>query len=121
MAVASNSKLFDWLAQLPHAPASDVKKLGWRGLMRTIRSEGKLVVTNHDEPEAVILSTDEYADLMRAAQQTAMQTENALAALRQRFDQRLAVLQSPDAADRLRDVMRAGARLKGKVKAGARH
>ncbi len=121
MAVASNTQVFDWLAQLPRAPASDVKKLGWRGLMKAIRSTGKLVVTNHDEPEAVILSTDEYAQLMRAAQQTAVQTEGALAALRQRFDRRLAALQSPDAGDRLREVMRSGARLKGKVKAGARH
>ena len=94
---------------------------GWRGLMKTIRSSGKIVVTNHNEPEAVILSAEEYADLMRSVQQTASQTEVALAALRQRFDQRLSALQPADAGDRLRDVMRAGARLEGKVKAGASH
>lgn len=121
MALSSDTTLQDWLAQLPHAPASDVKKLGWRGLMKAIRSSGKLVVTNHNEPEAVILSADAYAELMRAAQQTATQTDGALAALRQRFDQRLAALQSADAGDRLRDVMRAGARLEGKVKAGTSH
>lgn len=121
MAMSSDAKLVDWLAQLPHTPASDVKKLGWRGLMKTIRSSGKIVVTNHNEPEAVILSAEEYADLMRSVQQTASQTEVALAALRQRFDQRLSALQPADAGDRLRDVMRAGARLEGKVKAGASH
>jgi len=121
MAQSFDTKPLDCLAQLTHAPASDVKKLGWRGLMKTIRSSGKLVVTNHDEPEAVIMSAEEYADLIHAARQTASQTESALEALRQRFDQRLAALQSPDAGDRLRDVMRAGAQLKGKVKVGASH
>lgn len=119
MAQSFDTEPLDCLMQLPHAPASDVKKLGWRGLMKTIRSSGKLVVTNHNEPEAVIMSAKEYADLMQAARQTAAQTESALEALRQRFDQRLATLQSPDAGDRLRNVMRNGARLKGKVKAGA--
>ncbi len=121
MAQSSNTEPLDCLVQLAHTPASDVKKFGWRGLMKTIRSGGKLVVTNHDEPEAVIMSVEEYKNLMQAAQQTAVQTESALEALRQRFDQRLAALQSPDAGDRLRRVMRGGARLEGKVKAGASH
>lgn len=121
MSMSSDAKLLDWLAQLPHTPASDVKKLGWRGLMKAIRSRGKLVVTNHNEPEAVILSAQEYADLMQAAQQTATKTEDTLAALRQRFDERLSALQTADAGDRLRNVMGAGARLEGKVKAGASH
>ncbi|GHU10463.1 hypothetical protein FACS1894185_2010 [Betaproteobacteria bacterium] len=112
---------FDVFAQLPHTPASDVKRLGWRGLMKTVRSNGKTVVTNHNEPEAVILSTEEYADLMQLAQQSSANTESALVALRQRFDERLAVLQAPDAGERLRAVMRAPAQLKGKVRAGASH
>jgi len=118
MAQSFDIKPPDYLAQLPQAPASDVKKLGWRGLMKTVRSGGKLVVTNHDAPEAVIMSVEEYSDLMQAARQTAAQTESALSALRQRFDQRLAALQSPDAGDRLRNVMAAGAHLDGKVKVG---
>ncbi len=116
-----DTESLDYLAQLPHAPASDVKKLGWRGLMKTIRISGKLVVTNHDEPEAVIMSAQEYTDLMQAARQTATQTHSALEGLRERFDQRLAALQSPDAGDKLRNVMRGGARLGGKVKAGTSH
>ncbi|MDR1934513.1 MAG: type II toxin-antitoxin system Phd/YefM family antitoxin [Candidatus Accumulibacter sp.] len=111
----------DVLTQLPRTPASDVKKLGWRGLMKLVRRNGKTVITNHDEPEAVILSTEEYAEIMRLAQQSAAKTESALRALRQRFDLRLAALQAPDAGERLRAVMRAPARLEGKVKAGASH
>lgn len=121
MAQSFDTEPLDCLVQLPHAAASDVKKFGWRGLMKMVRSSGKLVVTNHDEPEAVILSAKEYANLMQAARQVTAQTESALEALRQRFEQRLAVLQSPDAEDRLRNVIRGGARLDGKVKAGASH
>lgn len=105
----------DSFAQLPRTPASDVKKLGWRGVMRTVGREGKLLVTNHDQPEAVILSTDEYQRLLQAAQ---AQQDSALDALRQRFDARLAALAQDDTADRLRAVLQAPAALQGQVKAG---
>jgi PHD/YefM family antitoxin component YafN of YafNO toxin-antitoxin module len=109
----------DVFAHLPHTTASDVKKLGWRGLMKTVRSNGKTVVTNHNEPEAVILSTEEYVEIMNIVHQSSANTESALAALRQRFDQRLAALQAPDAGERLRALMCGPATLDGKLKAGA--
>lgn len=111
----------DILAQLPHAAASDVKKLGWRGVMKTVRSDGKVVVTNHSEPEAVILSTEEYARLVQLAEQAAPRAEDALATLRADFDRRLAALNAADAAEGLRNVMRRGAKLQGQVKAGTGH
>ena len=107
--------------QLPRTPASDVKKLGWRGVMRTVGREGKVLVTNHDQPEAVILSTDEYQRLMRAAQGAQTQQDAALDALRQRFDERLSALAQDGAADRLRSVLGAPAALAGQVKAGESH
>ena len=55
------------LDQLPVAPASSVKKDGWRGMMRALSAEGRLLITNHNQPEAVILSTAEYARLLEAA------------------------------------------------------
>ena len=58
------------LAKLPRTPASDLKKLGWRGMMNALRSKGKLLVTNHDEPEAVIIPVAEYDQLMRLAEQS---------------------------------------------------
>lgn len=117
----SNAALLDPLTALPHAAASDVKKLGWRGVMKTVRSAGSVVVTNHSEPEAVILSTEEYTRLVKLAEQAAPRAEDALTALRADFDRRLAALNAPDAADRLRNVMRGGAKLEGKVKAGTGH
>ena len=107
------------LAKLPRAPASDLKKLGWRGMMNTLRSKGKLLVTNHDEPEAVIISAAEYDALMQIVEQSAAQTESALAGLRQSFDERLSVLQNRAAASRLQSTIRGRAKLGGKVKAGS--
>lgn len=89
--------------------------------MKTVHGSGRLVVTNHEEPEAVIMSVAEYASLMEAVQQSAAQTQSALDILRLRFDQRLAALQAPDAGDGLRNVMRGYARLEGKVKVGDSH
>ena len=107
------------LAKLPRIPAADVKKLGWRGVISAMRSNGKLLVTNHDEPEAVIIPVAEYDALMQLVEQSEAQTESALAGLRQSFDERLSVLQGRSAATRLQSSIRGRAKLGGKVKAGS--
>ena len=109
----------DAIEELPRTPATDLKKLGWRGVMKSVGRTGKVVVTNHNEPEAVILSAQEYATIQHALQEAAARAEPALEVLRQRFDERLATLQAADAGDRLRGLMASPARLGGKVKAGA--
>lgn len=106
---------------LPRTPASDVKKLGWRGVMRVVGQGGGVLVTNHDRPEAVILSTEEYQRLLQAAEAARALQEDALQALRRRFDERLAGLRSPDAADRLRGALAQPAALAGQVRAGQTH
>ena len=58
-------------------------------------------------------------DLMRLAAQSEAQAEAALANLRQRFDERLSVLQGESAATRLQSTIRGRAKLGGKVKAGS--
>ena len=118
MATPAKPAAFLPLAKLPRTPASDLKKLGWRGMMSALRSKGKLLVTNHDEPEAVIISVPEYDALMHLVEQSETQTESALAGLRQSFDERLSVLQGRSAAARLRSTIRGRAKLGGKVKAG---
>jgi prevent-host-death family protein len=107
------------LAKLPRTPASDLKKIGWRGIMNALRRKGKLLVTNHDQPEAVIIPVEEYDALMQIVEQSEAQTESALAALRNSFDERLSVLQNQSAASRLRATIRDHAKLGGKVKAGS--
>jgi PHD/YefM family antitoxin component YafN of YafNO toxin-antitoxin module len=103
---------------LPTVRASDVKRRGWRGVMRTLDVEGAVLVTNHNQPEAVILATAAYANLLEQAKQAESRIESDLALLRRRFNERLAALRKPDAGRRLRSVMRGPARLRGKVKAG---
>lgn len=107
------------LAKLPRTPASDLKKLGWRAVMSALRTKGRVLVTNHDEPEAVIVSVTEYDALMQIVEQSEAQTEAALAGLRRSFDERLSVLQGQSAASRLRSTIRTRAKLGGKVKAGS--
>lgn len=119
MATATKASAFPPLAQLPHARASDVKKLGWRAIMNTLRAQGKLSVTNHNQPEAVILPVAEYDAIRQIVQRSEEQTEAALDSLRRSFDERLAVLQGRAAAARLRTSIRGRAKLAGKVKAGS--
>lgn len=89
---------------LSRAPATDVKRLGWRNLMKTVARTRKLVVSIHNEPEAVILSTQEYAAIVQTL--AARGEDGPLKALRRRFDARLAALQADDASNRLRAVAR---------------
>ncbi|MGS1005733.1 hypothetical protein [Achromobacter anxifer] len=107
------------LTSLPVATASSVKKDGWRGMMRALAAEGKLLVTNHNEPEAVILSTTEYTRLVEAVQAARNASPDPLVELRRRFDQRLAALAEDTAGDKLRSALRAPAPLGGRVKAGS--
>jgi PHD/YefM family antitoxin component YafN of YafNO toxin-antitoxin module len=116
MAIMSNRS--EPLAHLQSVPASDVKKRGWRGVMRVLDAQGTLVVTNHDEPQAVIVTVPEYEKLLELAREAESRTASELDALRQRFDERLAALHRKGAGDRLRSVMRRPAKLKGVVKAG---
>ena len=87
--------------------------------MNTLRAKGKLLVTNHDQPEAVIIPVADYDALMQIVEQSAAQTQSALANLKQRFDERLSVLQGRSAANRLQSTIRRRAKLGGKVKAGS--
>jgi len=106
-------------APLPRRiPASEVKQRGWRGVMRTVRDEGTVVVTNHNEPEAFILGVEQYRTLLEAAGRAGAREEEALESLRRRFDERLAALDKDDAGERLRAVVRRPVKLGGRIKAG---
>jgi hypothetical protein len=75
-------------------------------------------VTNHDRPEAVILSVGRYEALLAAQRASEARLEAELDVLRRRFDDRLAALRDSAAGGRMRAVMRRPARLRGRVKAG---
>jgi prevent-host-death family protein len=109
----------DVVADLHRLPASEVKQRGWKGVMRTLADKGAVVVTNHGEPEAVVVSAAEYGRLVAKARASDAAMEGELEALRRRFDERLAVLNQRDAGDRLRAAARRPVRLRGKVRAGS--
>ena len=106
------------LDELPRTPASNVKKLGWRGVMREVDRTGSMVVTHHDRPEAVILSLEEYREMVLTAEAALRSSRSALDTLRSDFDERLAALATPDAGERLRDVFGQSPALGGQVRAG---
>lgn len=106
------------ISALPKTSASDVKKLGWRGVMRDVQKSGRVVVTNHDAPEAVILSAREYEAIIQALDRAKGRDQATLEALRARFDERLRVLKAPGAAEKLLAAAKKPVRLRGKVKAG---
>jgi len=106
---------------LPHTPASDLKKLGWRSVAQQVKQRGKLVVTNHRHYDAVILSMEEYSAIRAALDQSAERERPTLDALRARFDERLQGLRAANAGDRLRALMDAPVDLDGVVKAGSGH
>ncbi|GGC02797.1 hypothetical protein GCM10007205_09960 [Oxalicibacterium flavum] len=111
--------ILDTLDALPRTPASDVKKHGWRGVMQSVTHHGKVLVTNHNAPEAVILSTAEYRAMVEAVRAAQAQVPATLENLRKRFDERLSVLNEADAGERLRALIGQAPRLEGKVKAGS--
>lgn len=103
---------------LPHTPASDVKKLGWRGVMRVVARSGKVVVTNHGRPEAVVLSSADYAALLADAEIGRSKRRDELDALRQQFDERLRRLREPGAGDRFDALFDEPLDLGGRIIAG---
>ncbi|TLX22470.1 type II toxin-antitoxin system prevent-host-death family antitoxin [Thermomonas fusca] len=103
---------------LPHTPASDVKKLGWRGVMQVVARNGRMVVTNHNKPEAVILPVEEYNRLLALLREAGEKDRLLLEDLRRRFDERLACLDAPGAGDTLRGILRKPLKLEGRVIAG---
>ena len=111
------ARLPDFLKGMPVSAASAVKSAGWRGITKALGAEGKLLITNHNEPQAVILTTAEYGRLLSAG--TARSASDPIAELRRRFDERLSSLDKDDAGDRLRGLMASPGKLAGKVKAGS--
>lgn len=108
----------DGIGSLPKTPASDVKKIGWRGVMRSIQESGPVVVTNHNVPEAVIVAASEYEAMIQALNEAKGRDQVTLEALRKRFDERLKGLREPGAQPRLLAAARAPVKLRGKIKAG---
>ncbi len=109
------------IADLPQRPASDFKKVGWGGVSQSVQKNGRLVVTYHDHPQAVIMSVEEYERLNELAHSAETRLHATIETLNASFGERLASLRSKGASKRLESIMRKPAKLGGKVKAGTRY
>ena len=108
------------LVHLQRKPVSDVKREGWRSIMRSVDAAGRLLMTNHEQPEAVILSLHEYRLLTEMADRAQRDNQAKLDLLARAFDEELARLKKPDAGQRLRAAFDSPLSLKGEVIAGRR-
>lgn len=119
--VRSAKSLHSALARkLASAPASDIKKIGWRGIVELVHNhDGRLMVTSHDRPQAVILTPEAYSELVEKGNKQDAAIEAALETLRTRFDDRLTGLEGSAGAARLRSAIQSPTKLRGKLKAGA--
>lgn len=118
MAIASKAALGLLSSNLHRVPASQVKQDGWKGLMKFVSKAGAVIVTNHNEPQAVVVGFDEFEAMRDAALRADLRDELTLETLRLKFDERLAGLQQEGASDRLRNLVHKPVKLKGRVKAG---
>jgi PHD/YefM family antitoxin component YafN of YafNO toxin-antitoxin module len=118
MSAAAQPVTDEPLARLQRKPVSDVKREGWRGVTRIVDAEGKVLMTNHDQPEALIMSLREYRRLTDLAQRVERDQQLGLEQRTRAFDAELEVLKQPDAGDRLRQAFGAALALHGEVIAG---
>lgn len=103
---------------LPTRSASQVKNR-WGEVVRQVRETGSVAVTNHSTVEMVLIDTATYRRLAEDAQAVHARERAALEALDRAFEDRLDVLQHPDAAQRVEDVMASRGRSVKRPRAGA--
>ena len=114
MAAIAQRKSID---SLETATASEMNA-GWKNVMTRVQRTGAVLVKNHNRPEAVILSVNEYDELIAASAERKLSDDAALATLRKQFDERLSVLHSKGTSDKLRQLATRPVKLRGKVKTG---
>jgi len=110
------------LERLPRQNATHVKNK-WGEVVRQVRQSGSVAITNHASVEMVLLDAATYQQLSDDLQALRSREQNQLDELAQRFDERLAVLQQPDAARRVDALFESAGKLsrlgRKRPKAGA--
>jgi prevent-host-death family protein len=89
------------LDELPQQNATQVKNK-WGDVVRQVQQEGSVAITNHATVELVMIAANTYRQMTAfMVELTERERKVKLDELERRFDERLAVLQQPDARDRL--------------------
>ena len=105
------------LEELPRRTTTQVKNK-WGELVRDVRALGTIAVTNHDEVEMVVLEAGKYREMAKLVASVEDRQKAALSELAAEFDRRLAVLNAPDARERIEAAMALRGRVKPRSKAG---
>lgn len=106
------------LAEFETVTSTDIKKSGWKRVVTRLKSApgGAMAVTNHREPEVILMTYEQYQSLLSQAGKGGSRNEDVLDSLRQDFDRRMAALQSSDFGERAMSVMDQPIRTKGKYR-----
>ncbi|HSW07349.1 type II toxin-antitoxin system prevent-host-death family antitoxin [Aquabacterium sp.] len=107
------------LSELPRQNATQVKNQ-WGEVVRLVRQNGSVAITNHSTVEMVLLQASTYEQLAQELHELKAQKQSQLDELAQRFEQRLAGLQQPQAPARVQALFGAKGKLGARrPKAGA--
>jgi prevent-host-death family protein len=119
MSIKGHSMLVELrpLDQLPRQSASYVKNK-WRDVVREVRDAGSVAITNHAAVEMVLVDAATYEQLTASAAALKAHEQSVLDQLAAQFDERLAVLQKRDAADKVAAVFASKGQLTTRPKAG---
>jgi len=74
--------------------ASEVKS-NWRAIVKEAQKK-EVIVTNYNQPEAVVMSAERYAELQKA-----VKANDPMKRLREEWEQKLAVLNEPGSSERM--------------------
>jgi len=106
------------LDELPRQNASQVKNK-WGDVVRQVQESGSVAVTSHSTVEMVLLTAATYRRLVEEVAAFNAREQAALDELAERFQARLALLQQPDAGDKVDAVFAARGKLARRPRAGA--
>jgi len=106
------------LDELPRQNASQVKNK-WGEVVRQVRQSGSVAITNHAAVEMVLLDAETYRRVSNDLQTLKAREASVLDELTQRFNQRLVVLQQPQAGRKVQALLKAKGKLARRPKVGA--
>ena len=106
------------LASLPRQTASHVKNK-WGEVVRQVREVGSVAITNHSAVEMVLVDAATYRQLTTDMMALKAREQSVLEDLTGRFNAQLAVLQEPDAQQRVAGLFDARGKGALRPKAGA--
>lgn len=106
------------IQDLPRQNASQVKNK-WGEVLRQVHQSGSVAITNHSTIDMVLLDAATYRRLTEEIQSLNSRDKKVLDELASRFEARLAVLQQPEANQRVEALFDSRGKLANRPKAGA--